>query len=267
VLIADEPTSALDARLRNQILELLVAQCEQRQMAMLLISHDLPLVAQHCHRVLVMYQGQKVDEMPASELPNAAHPYTRTLWTCRPQAQTYGQMLPTLDRSRILRSQTMAIAEIRHLEVSFGEKTVVRDASFTLEQGETFSLIGASGCGKSTLMRVLAGLQREWRGEMSLFGSKIKAGVRYQGTLRRNVQMVSGSLCFTASQPHAVSYSRRTVTDSPRESGRTAGQHSAGRGGAACGFGQALPASTLGWTASACGDRPGAAVATANSSA
>ena len=84
----------------------------------------------------------------------------------------------------------MAIAEIRHLEVSFGEKTVVRDASFTLEQGETFSLIGASGCGKSTLMRVLAGLQREWRGEMSLFGSKIKAGVRYQGTLRRNVQMV-----------------------------------------------------------------------------
>jgi len=48
-----------------------------------------------------MYQGQKVDEMPASELPNAAHPYTRTLWTCRPQAQTYGQMLPTLDRSRI----------------------------------------------------------------------------------------------------------------------------------------------------------------------
>ncbi|MDU4356021.1 ABC transporter ATP-binding protein [Phytobacter diazotrophicus] len=101
VLIADEPTSALDARLRNQILELLVAQCEQRQMAMLLISHDLPLVAQHCHQVLVMYQGQKVDEMTASELPNATHPYTRTLWTCRPQAQTYGQMLPTLDRSQI----------------------------------------------------------------------------------------------------------------------------------------------------------------------
>ena len=84
----------------------------------------------------------------------------------------------------------MVIAEIRHLEVSFGEKTVVRDASFSLEQGETFSLIGASGCGKSTLMRVLAGLQRDWRGEMSLFGSEIKAGMRYQGTLRRNVQMV-----------------------------------------------------------------------------
>ncbi|WP_407221938.1 ABC transporter ATP-binding protein [Enterobacter roggenkampii] len=100
VLIADEPTSALDARLRNQILELLVQQCEERQMAMLLISHDLPLVAEHCDRVLVMYQGEKVDEMTASRLPQATHPYTRTLWTCRPDAHTYGQMLPTLDRSQ-----------------------------------------------------------------------------------------------------------------------------------------------------------------------
>lgn len=100
VLIADEPTSALDARLRNQILELLVQQCEARQMAMLLISHDLPLVAEHCDRVLVMYQGEKVDEMAARQLPQATHPYTRTLWTCRPNASTYGQMLPTLDRSQ-----------------------------------------------------------------------------------------------------------------------------------------------------------------------
>ncbi len=74
VLIADEPTSALDARLRNQILELLVEQCAQRQMAMLLISHDLPLVAAHCDRVLVMYQGRQVDEMPARALPSATHP-------------------------------------------------------------------------------------------------------------------------------------------------------------------------------------------------
>lgn len=76
VLIADEPTSALDVRLRNQILELLVTQCEQRQMAMLLISHDLPLVAQFCHRVLVMYQGNKVDEMHAAALPTATSPHT-----------------------------------------------------------------------------------------------------------------------------------------------------------------------------------------------
>lgn len=98
VLIADEPTSALDARLRHQILELIVRQCEERQMGLLLISHDLPLVAAHCQRVMVMYQGQQVDELPAAQLPQATHPYTRTLWTCRPDAQTYGTDLPVLDR-------------------------------------------------------------------------------------------------------------------------------------------------------------------------
>jgi len=84
----------------------------------------------------------------------------------------------------------MTIIDIRRLQVSFGEKTVVSEASFSVEKGETFSLIGASGCGKSTLLRVLAGLQREWQGEVALFGSPIKAGTRFQGTLRRNVQMV-----------------------------------------------------------------------------
>ncbi|WP_226571658.1 ABC transporter ATP-binding protein [Mangrovibacter yixingensis] len=101
VLIADEPTSALDARLRDQILTLLVEQCEQRKMGMLLISHDLPLVAAHCHRVMVMFQGHLIDTMPAAELPKATHPYTRTLWTCRPSAESWGHSLPTLDRSQI----------------------------------------------------------------------------------------------------------------------------------------------------------------------
>ncbi len=84
VLTADEPTSALDARLRNQILELLVEQCAQRQMAMLLISHDLPLVAAHCDRVLVMYQGRQVDEIRgagAAERDAPLHPHPVDLLT------------------------------------------------------------------------------------------------------------------------------------------------------------------------------------------
>lgn len=99
VLIADEPTSALDAKLRNQILELIVEQTEQRKMSLLLISHDLPLVAEHCHRVLVMYQGKLVDQGLAADLPHSTHPYTHTLWACRPNAHTYGTDLPVLDRS------------------------------------------------------------------------------------------------------------------------------------------------------------------------
>ncbi|KGA60582.1 ABC transporter family protein [Proteus vulgaris] len=99
ILIADEPTSALDAQLRHQILELITTQCEQRKMGLLLISHDLPLVAEYCERVMVMYQGEQVDELSAKALPTATHPYTRTLWTCRPNASTYGSQLPVLDRT------------------------------------------------------------------------------------------------------------------------------------------------------------------------
>ena len=84
----------------------------------------------------------------------------------------------------------MAIVNLQDLQVTFGAKTAVSAASFRVDAGETFSLIGASGCGKSTILRVLAGLQREWRGSVDLLGQTITPGFRFQGDLRRNVQMV-----------------------------------------------------------------------------
>ncbi|MCV4283401.1 ABC transporter ATP-binding protein [Pseudomonas capsici] len=99
VLIADEPTSALDSNLRDQMLDLIMGLVEERGMGLLLISHDLPLVARYCDRVLVMYRGNIVDRCQASELATASHPYTRTLWNCQPSARSYGHPLPVLDRS------------------------------------------------------------------------------------------------------------------------------------------------------------------------
>ena len=84
----------------------------------------------------------------------------------------------------------MALVEVNQVQVTFGEKTAVSAASFSIERGETFSLIGESGCGKSTLLRVLAGLQREWRGSIALLGEALTQGRRFEGELRRNVQMV-----------------------------------------------------------------------------
>ncbi|HGF0769676.1 TPA: ABC transporter ATP-binding protein [Kluyvera georgiana] len=84
----------------------------------------------------------------------------------------------------------MAIVNLEALQVTFGEKTAVSAASFHVDGGETFSLIGESGCGKSTILRVIAGLQREWRGNVALFGQRITPGSRFQGERRRNVQMV-----------------------------------------------------------------------------
>ncbi len=189
VLIADEPTSALDARLRNQILELLVEQSAAAD------GHvtDQPRSTAGSRALRSRagdVPGRQVDEMPARALPSATHPYTRTLWTCRPNAHTYGQMLPTSTEPRTLRRQPMAIVNLQDLQVTFGAKTAVSAASFRVDAGETFSLIGASGCGKSTILRVLAGLQREWRGSVDLLGQAIMPGARFQGDLRRNVQMV-----------------------------------------------------------------------------
>ena len=84
----------------------------------------------------------------------------------------------------------MALVNVEQLQVTFGEKTAVSAASFAIEPGETFSLIGESGCGKSTILRVLAGLQRQWHGSIQVLGDRLQPGMRFTGALRRNVQMV-----------------------------------------------------------------------------
>ena len=79
LLIADEPTTALDVTIQAQILELLARIRTETGMAMVLISHDLGVVAENCDRVAVMYAGRMVENAPAGELfDNPRHPYTRT---------------------------------------------------------------------------------------------------------------------------------------------------------------------------------------------
>lgn len=98
-LIADEPTSALDFDMREQVLGLIERLVEQRNMGLILISHDLQQVSHFCERVLVMYKGDLLDELPADQLAHATHPYTQTLWSCRPGKLTHGKRLPVLDRT------------------------------------------------------------------------------------------------------------------------------------------------------------------------
>src|SRR3954451_7419772 len=84
MLIADEPTSALDATVQADILRLIDDLGSRRGMGLILISHDLPLVSHFCDRVAVMYAGRVVEELAASELTHARHPYTRGLLECLP---------------------------------------------------------------------------------------------------------------------------------------------------------------------------------------
>jgi peptide/nickel transport system ATP-binding protein len=98
LLIADEPTSALDVTVQAQVLAILDDLVTSRGMGLILISHDLELVATFCDRVLVMYAGRIVEECRAGELAAARHPYTRGLLACLPRIEGPHGRLPTLRR-------------------------------------------------------------------------------------------------------------------------------------------------------------------------
>jgi peptide/nickel transport system ATP-binding protein len=98
LLIADEPTSALDVTVRLQVLAILDDLVKTRHMGLIFISHDLNLVRTFCDRVLVMYAGQVLERLTASELEQAKHPYTRGLLACPPEIDHRRPRLPVLQR-------------------------------------------------------------------------------------------------------------------------------------------------------------------------
>lgn len=101
LLIADEPTSALDVMIRGQVLEMMDKEIRRRGMGLLMISHDLNMVANFCDRVLVMYHGKLVESCQASDLFKSTHPYTRGLLNCLPSGKNPGEHLPVLNRNEI----------------------------------------------------------------------------------------------------------------------------------------------------------------------
>ncbi len=98
LLIADEPTSALDVTVQIEVLRILDRLVTDRGMGLIFISHDLRLVSSFCDRVLVMYAGRVVEEVKASDLAQAQHPYTQGLLRCLPQIEGGARPLPTLQR-------------------------------------------------------------------------------------------------------------------------------------------------------------------------
>ncbi len=101
VLIADEPTSALDVTVRTQILTLLDELIAESSTSLILISHDLNLVAKFCDRVLVMFRGQIVESIDAQDLHRSQHPYTRGLMESLPQLDDRRDRLPVLEREAL----------------------------------------------------------------------------------------------------------------------------------------------------------------------
>lgn len=98
LIVADEPTSALDATVQRQVLRILDDLVTRRGAGLLFISHDLNLVADFCDRVLVMYAGQILEDIPARQLRQARHPYTRALLDCLPRLDRKVDTLATVAR-------------------------------------------------------------------------------------------------------------------------------------------------------------------------
>ncbi|AGB42557.1 ABC-type dipeptide/oligopeptide/nickel transport system, ATPase component [Mesorhizobium australicum WSM2073] len=98
MMIADEPTSALDVTVQLDVLGILDRLVAERGMGLIFISHDLRLVSSFCDRVIVMYAGKVVEQLKASELNQAQHPYTRGLLNCMPKIGADRHPLPVLDR-------------------------------------------------------------------------------------------------------------------------------------------------------------------------
>jgi peptide/nickel transport system ATP-binding protein len=185
LVIADEPTTALDARTQEEILDLLERMVREQGSALLLISHDLAMVARRTDRVLIMQQGVVVESGPsASVFRQGVHPYTRSLVA----ASAYR---PLRAPSAGAPATSAPLLAVQGVTCDYGGRRAVDGVSRAVMPGESVGLIGESGAGKSTLLRAILGVQRLSAGEVRLRGESF-SGARGAALrrLRRSVQCV-----------------------------------------------------------------------------
>ncbi|MFC7591476.1 dipeptide ABC transporter ATP-binding protein [Nonomuraea antimicrobica] len=206
LIIADEPTTALDVTVQAQILRLL-AERKAAGTALLLISHDLAVVASIADRILVMKDGQIVEEGPAREVLAApAHDYTCALLSAVPSAASRGTRLTSgAPRSRPAPDLSARVLAGAGLTRSYGPRRVNDDVSFTLHEGETLGVVGESGSGKTTLARLALGLLEPDTGQVTLHGrpwSHLRE--RERRPLRPRIQLISQNPLDSFDPRHTV---------------------------------------------------------------
>ena len=192
LLIADEPTTALDVTTQLQILDLMLDLQEQHGTAVLLITHDLGVVAQTCETVAVMNSGEIVEKAAVEEIfANPQHDYTRRLLSFMPEGRTNIHVLPSeqgtitesLESSPIVEDPEEPLLRVTNLVKVFpsrvsarkGGKPVVAvdQVSFSLQPGKTLAIVGESGSGKSTTGRLAMRLIEPTEGAVEFEGRNL----------------------------------------------------------------------------------------------
>jgi len=224
VIIADEPTTALDVSIQAQILDLMRKLCKERQVGMLIITHDMGVIADITDRVAVMYRGDLVEEgTTAKILGDPDHPYTKSLISAVPRPDVRLKRFPMvnyiekeedrkkdfdisthwLGKARDFKAVDGPMIEVKDLVMKFVAKsaffkknqkmfTAVDNVSFDVKQGEVFGLVGESGSGKSTVARMISGLYTPASGSI-FFGGDELTKIKSQKEMdyyRRQMQMI-----------------------------------------------------------------------------
>jgi len=220
ILIADEPTTALDVTVQKEIILLLKELQQEYGMSILFITHDLALVSEIADRIVVMYNGNIVEQGSTKEVfLNPQKNYTKALINSKPNLERRLHTLPTVsdfieetfdgsvytkeERARFHEKiyQKSPLLEIRNLKKEFITKgswfqkdevvKAVNNISFQIFEGETLGLVGESGCGKTTLGRTLLHLEKATAGQVLFEGKDItqlsKTGLK---KLRKDIQII-----------------------------------------------------------------------------
>jgi len=182
ILIADEPTTALDVTIQADVLALLKELQAETGMGLVLITHDLGVVAEIADRVVVMSKGEIVEAgTPREVYHNAQHPYTRQLIGAAPGR---GEI-------KLLDAAAPVLLETRKLCKTYGEFTALKDVSLVLHRGQSLAVVGESGSGKSTLARAILRLEQADSGEAIWKGQNLLSMNAKELLARRGeIQMV-----------------------------------------------------------------------------
>ena len=194
LIVADEPTTSLDVTIASQILQELTKICQERQTSLLLISHDLAMVAEYCDRIAVMYGGEIVEIGAIQQIiQNPQHEYTKSLFAAALHIQVVESTVPQIQSEK---SEEITVAKtvkpilqikdlVKHytLESNFIEQLLfsgkskiikaVDGVNLNLYSGEILGLVGESGCGKSTLSRTILQLIKPTYGLVEFQGTNL----------------------------------------------------------------------------------------------
>ncbi len=198
-IIADEPTTDLDLLTQDKILELLKRLVKERNIGMLLVTHDFGVVAKVADRLAVMSEGRIVESGDTREIfERPTHPASRELVGAFEYLMKFTPASDGVKANVNLDAPTaIEISGLSHSYASytlFGgkkESEILKNVSFSLRKNRALGLLGRSGCGKSTLANIIMGLMRPSFGEVKIFGEKLRVDtLASRRELYKNVQIV-----------------------------------------------------------------------------